>query len=500
MTTSLPSFTETVTQFAPVLGFEVHVELNTTSKMFSSAPNAFGNDPNTNVTEVDLGMPGTLPTLNYGAIESAIKLGLALNCSIAETCRFARKHYFYPDMSRNYQISQFDEPIAFDGWVDVELDDGEIFRVEIERAHLEEDAGKLTHIGESGRIHAATHALVDYNRAGVPLIEIVTKPIAGAGERAPELARAYIRTIRDIVRALEISDAHMERGNLRCDANVSLMPHDATEYGTRTETKNVNSMRSVAHAVDYEMRRQAGLLLAGQSVVQETRHWQEDSRTTSPGRRKSDADDYRYFREPDLVPIHIDQQWLDRVTAELPELPDQRRRRLKAAWGTSDGTFRDIVHAQALEVIEATVEAGATPEAARKWWMGELARLAHAHDTSLENLGVAPEDVVELEALIAEETINDTIARQLLGYVADGEGTPRQIVAARALAVVSDDGVLGQAIDVAIAEDPDAVDKITQGKVQAIGALIGPVMRATGGQADTTRVRELIMLKLGVSE
>lgn len=314
------------------------------------------------------------------------------------------------------------------------------------------------------------------------------------------MARAYIRTIRDIVRALEISDAHMERGNLRCDANVSLMPHDATEYGTRTETKNVNSMRSVAHAVDYEMRRQAGLLLAGQSVVQETRHWQEDSRTTSPGRRKSDADDYRYFREPDLVPIHIDQQWLDRVTAELPELPDQRRRRLKAAWGTSDATFRDIVHAGALEVIEATVEAGATPEAARKWWMGELARLAHAHDTSLENLGVAPEDVVELEALIAEETINDTIARQLLGYVADGEGTPRQIVAARALAVVSDDGVLGQAIDVAIAEDPDAVDKITQGKVQAIGALIGPVMRATGGQADTTRVRELIMLKLGVSE
>lgn len=500
MTTSLPSFTETVTQFAPVLGFEVHVELNTTSKMFSSAPNGFGNDPNTNVTEVDLGMPGTLPTLNYGAIESAIKLGLALNCSIAETCRFARKHYFYPDMSRNYQISQFDEPIAFDGWVDVELDDGEIFRVEIERAHLEEDAGKLTHIGESGRIHAATHALVDYNRAGVPLIEIVTKPIAGAGERAPELARAYIRTIRDIVRALEISDAHMERGNLRCDANVSLMPHDATEYGTRTETKNVNSMRSVAHAVDYEMRRQAGLLLAGQSVVQETRHWQEDSRTTSPGRRKSDADDYRYFREPDLVPIHIDQQWLDRVTAELPELPDQRRRRLKAAWGTSDATFRDIVHAGALDVIEATVEAGATPEAARKWWMGELARLAHTHDTSLENLGVAPEDVVELEALIAEETINDTIARQLLGYVADGEGTPRQIVAARALAVVSDDGVLGQAIDVAIAEDPDAVDKITQGKVQAIGALIGPVMRATGGQADTTRVRELIMLKLGVSE
>lgn len=497
---ALPSFEETVAQFDPVLGFEVHVELNTASKIFSSAPNAFGDEPNTNLTEVDLGMPGALPTMNYGAIEAAIKLGLALNCSIAETCRFARKHYFYPDVPKNFQISQYDEPIAYNGWVDVELDDGELFRVEIERAHLEEDAGKLTHVGTSGRIRAASYALVDYNRAGVPLIEIVSKPIEGAGDRAPELARAYVRTIRDIVRTLDISDAHMERGNLRCDANVSLKPKGTTEFGTRTETKNVNSMRTVAQAVEYEMRRQAAVLNAGERVTQETRHWQEDTRTTSPGRSKSDADDYRYFREPDLVPIEVDQAWLERLRAELPELPDQRRRRLKAEWGTSDATFRDLVHAGALDVIEATVAAGATPEAARKWWMGELARLAHARGTSLEGLGVAPEDVVEVESLVAEDLINDRIARQLLGYVADGEGAPREIVAARALAVVSDDEVLGQAVDAAIAEHPDAVDKITNGKLQAIGALIGPVMRATGGQADSTRVRELIMHKLGVTQ
>lgn len=499
-TPTLMSYDNTVAQFDPVLGFEVHVELNTTTKIFSSAPNAFGDAPNTNVTEVDLGMPGVLPSVNYEAVESAIKLGLALNCSIAETCRFARKHYFYPDLPKNFQISQYDEPIAFDGWVDIELEDGETFRVEIERAHLEEDAGKLTHVGGAGRIHSASYALVDYNRAGVPLIEIVTKPIAGAGARAPELARAYVRTIRDIVRALDISDAHMERGNLRCDANVSLTPKGATRFGTRTETKNLNSMRSVGHAVQYEMRRQATRLAAGQEVVQETRHWQEDSRTTSSGRVKSDADDYRYFREPDLVPVEVDQEWIERLTVQLPELPAQRRRRLKTEWRVSDAVFRDIVHAGALDVVEQTIAAGATPQAAAKWWMGELARLARERDTSLETLGVSPDDVVEVEALIAEDTINDKVARQVLGYVADGEGSPREIVAARALGVVSDDAVLGQAVDAAIEEHPDVVEKITQGKQQAIGALIGPVMRATGGQADARRVRRLIMHKLGVPE
>lgn len=495
--TTLLSFDEAVAQFDPVLGFEVHVELNTVTKMFSSAPNAFGDVPNSNVTEVDLGMPGTLPVVNYRAVEAAITLGLALNCSIAETSRFARKHYFYPDIPKNFQTSQYDEPIAYNGWVDVELADGEVFRVEIERAHLEEDAGKLTHVGESGHIHAASHALVDYNRAGVPLVEIVTKPIIGAGARAPELARAYLQTIRDIVLALNISDARMERGNLRCDANVSLMPKQAQRLGTRTETKNVNSTRAVGHAVDFEIRRQATRLTAGHPIVQQTRHWQEESRTTTPGRIKSDADDYRYFPEPDLVPVQVDQVWIDRLAAELPELPVQRRRRLKAQWGFSDAAFGDLVHAGALDVIEKTVAAGATPAAARKWWTGEIARLAHAAKVAITDVGVTPVDVVELEELIAAGTINDALARQALRHVADGEGRPQDIIAARSLAVVTDDAALTAAVQRAIAENPDIAQKVRDGKQQAIGALIGPVMQATGSQADAARVRQLLVEHLG---
>ncbi|GAA4105718.1 Asp-tRNA(Asn)/Glu-tRNA(Gln) amidotransferase subunit GatB [Enteractinococcus coprophilus] len=496
-TTTL-TFADAVAHFEPVLGFEIHVELNTATKMFSQAPNAFGDEPNTNVTEVDLGMPGVLPVVNRTAVESAIKLGLALNCTIAPRSEFARKHYFYPDLPKNFQTSQYEQAIAHDGWVDVELDDGTVFRVEIERAHLEEDAGKLTHMGESGRIHSASYALVDYNRAGVPLIEVVSKPISGAGDRAPELAKVYVQTIREIVRALGISDARMERGNLRCDANVSLMPKDATQFGTRTETKNVNSLRAIGYAVDYEIRRQAAVLSAGDPVVQQTRHWQEDTRTTTPGRTKSDADDYRYFPEPDLVPIEVDQAWLDRLAAQLPELPVERRRRLKTEWGLSDAVFRDMVNADALDVVEQTITAGASPGAASKWWMGEIARLAHAADVAVTELGITPHHVVELETLTTAGTINDRLARQVLGHVADGEGSPAEVVEARSLAVVSDDAALTAAIDTAIASNPDVVAKVQAGKTQAIGALIGPVMQATGGKADAGRVRQLLAEKLGL--
>ena len=496
-TTMLP-FADAVAQFDPVLGFEIHVELNTATKMFSQAPNAFGDEPNTNVTEVDLGMPGVLPVVNRTAVESAIKLGLALHCTIAPRSEFARKHYFYPDLPKNFQTSQYEQAIAQNGWVDVELDDGTVFRVDIERAHLEEDAGKLTHVGESGRIHAASHALVDLNRAGVPLIEIVSKPIPGAGDRAPELARAYVQTIRDIVLALGISDARMERGNLRCDANVSLMPKGAKRFGIRTETKNVNSLRAIGHAVEYEIRRQAAILSAGEPVVQQTRHWQEETRTTTPGRTKSDADDYRYFPEPDLVPIVVDQAWLDRMAAQLPELPADRRRRLKAQWGLSDAVFRDIVNADALDIVEQTITAGASPAAAGKWWLGEIARLAHAADVGVTELGITPQHVVEIETLITAGTINDRLARQVLGQVAAGEGSPAEVVAAHSLAVVSDDGALTAAIDVAIASNPDVVAKVRAGKTQAIGALIGPVMQATGGKADAGRVRQLLAEKLGL--
>ncbi|SJN35720.1 Aspartyl-tRNA(Asn) amidotransferase subunit B amidotransferase subunit B [Micrococcus lylae] len=491
-------FGQAMEQFDPVLGFEVHVELNTRSKIFSSAPNAFGDEPNTNVTALDLGLPGTLPVVNKEVVEYAIRLGVALNAQVAESCRFARKNYFYPDTPKNFQTSQYDEPIVFDGHLDVELEDGEVFRIEIERAHLEDDAGKLTHQGGSGRIQGASASLVDYNRAGVPLIEIVTRPIVGAGDRAPELARAYVTAIRDIVKAIDISDAKMEQGNVRCDANVSLMPKGSDTFGTRTETKNVNSTRAVQHAVQHEIQRQAALLAAGGTVTQETRHWHEDTRTTTSGRPKSDADDYRYFPEPDLVPVVVDREWVERVRAELPELPAVRRKRLKAEWGFTDEEFRDVVNAGVDGEIAATVEAGATPAAARKWWMGEIARLANAREVEVSALGVEPGHVVQVEELIAAKTINDKIAKQVLGHVADGEGTPKQIVEARSLAVVSDDGALTEAVDAAIADNPDVVEKIKGGKMQAIGALIGPVMKATRGQADAGRVREIVMERVGL--
>ena len=391
MTDATLSFEEAMEKYDPVLGFEVHVELNTKTKMFSSAPNVFGDEPNTNVNEVDLGMPGVLPVVNKTAIESSIKIGLALNCKIAETCRFARKNYFYPDTPKNFQTSQYDEPIAYDGYLDIELSDGTVFRVEIERAHMEEDAGKLTHMGgATGRIQGADYSLVDYNRSGVPLVEIVTKPIEGAGSRAPELAKAYVAAVREIVKNLGVSDAKMERGNVRCDANVSLRPHGRERFGIRSETKNVNSLRAVEHAVRYEIQRHAAVLDSGEPVIQETRHWHEDTRTTTSGRAKSDADDYRYFPEPDLVPITASREWVEELRATLPEPPAARRKRLQADWGYSDLEFRDVVNAGVMDEIEETIAAGATATVARKWWMGEIVGRAKNADVDPGQLGVAP--------------------------------------------------------------------------------------------------------------
>lgn len=483
--------------FDPVIGLEVHVELNTETKMFSPAPNPAASlidyAPNTAVSPVCLGLPGSLPVVNEQAVHHSIALGLALGCSIADTSRFARKNYFYPDLAKNYQISQYDEPIAFDGEVDVELDDLTLWRVPIERAHMEEDAGKLTHVGgQTGRIQGAEYSLVDYNRAGVPLVEIVTRPIVGAREKAPELARAYVQTIRDIVLALGVSQARMERGNLRCDANVSLMLRGSDQFGTRSETKNVNSFRSIERAVAYEIRRQATLLLAGESITQETRHWHEDSGETSPGRPKSDADDYRYFPEPDLLPVSPAPEWVESIRQSLPEAPVARRRRLREAWGLPATDFQAIVNADLLDVVEQTVAAGASASAARKWWLGELSRLANEKEVSADSL-LTPAQVAELEAEVAQGTITDKIAREVLLAMVAGEGTAVEIIAARGLAVVSDDGALLDAIDNALASQPDVLDKIRDGKVQAAGAIIGQVMQALGGQADAKRVRELIL-------
>jgi aspartyl-tRNA(Asn)/glutamyl-tRNA(Gln) amidotransferase subunit B len=498
----LLDYDEVVARFDPVIGLEVHVELSTRTKMFCGCSTVFGAEPNTQVCPVCLGLPGALPVVNAAAVESAVRIGLALGCTITPWGRFARKNYFYPDMPKNFQTSQYDEPIAVDGALDVELDDGTTFRVQIERAHMEEDTGKSLHVGGStGRIHGAEHSLVDYNRAGIPLIEIVTRPVAGAGERAPEVARAYVGALRNLLRALGVSDVKMEQGSLRCDANVSLRVKDpaaqaAVPLGTRTETKNVNSLRSVERAVRYEMSRQGARLAAGLPIRQETRHWHEDSGVTTSGREKSDADDYRYFPEPDLVPVAPDPEWVQQLAATLPEAPPARRRRLQQAWGLTDLQMRDLVNAGATELVDATVAVGASPLAAAKWWSGELARTANAAGVELSALAITPEQVAELAALVEAGTINDTMARQVLEGVLAGEGSPTEVVTARGLQLVSDDGALGAAVDRAIAAQPAVAQKIRDGKVAAAGALIGVVMKEMRGQADAARVRELVLERL----
>ena len=500
-TAKLKSFDEALASYDPALGLEVHVELSTATKMFCGCPTEFGAEPNTQVCPTCLGLPGAMPVVNAKAVEAAIRIGLALNCDIAEWCRFARKNYFYPDMPKNFQTSQYDEPIAFDGYMDVviEGEDGEpeTFRVEIERAHMEEDTGKSLHVGgATGRIHGADYSLVDYNRAGIPLIEIVTRPIVGAGERAPLVARAYVAQLRDLIVALDVSDARMDQGSIRADVNLSLAPKGSDALGTRTETKNVNSLRSVERAVRYEIQRHAAILDDGGSILQETRHWHEDTGVTTSGREKSDAEDYRYFPEPDLVPVAPSREWVEELRGTLPENPTVKRARLQAEWGFTDLEMRDTVGAGALGLVERTIAEGAAPQAARKWWLGELARRANEDGVELTELAITPTDVARVQALVEARTINDKLARQVIEGVLAGEGTPEEVVDKRGLAVVSDDGALSAAVDKAIEANPDVADKIRDGKHAAAGALIGAVMKEMRGQADAGRVRELILEKL----
>jgi aspartyl-tRNA(Asn)/glutamyl-tRNA(Gln) amidotransferase subunit B len=491
------TYEDALATYEPVIGLETHVELGTRTKMFCGCPTNFGAEPNTQVCPVCLGLPGSLPVANRAGIEATIRIGLALNCTIAAWCRFARKNYFYPDMPKNYQISQYDEPLCVDGYVDIEVD-GETFRIGIERVHLEEDTGKTLHVGgATGRIHGATESLVDYNRAGIPLVEIVTKPVPGIGARAPEVARAYVTDLRDIVRSLGVSDVRMEQGSLRCDVNTSLnLP--GQQWGTRTETKNVNSLRSVERAVRSEIIRQAGVLAAGGRVVQETRHFHEETGDTRSGRSKETATDYRYFPEPDLVPIAPDPAWVAELKATLPELPRLRRERLRQQWGISEIDMQSVVNAGAVELIEETIAAGASPAGARKWWMGELARRANETGVELSAVGATPAQVAALQGLVDAGKLNDKLARTVLEGVVAGEGDPAAVMAARGLGVVSDTGALTAAVDEAIAANPDIAAKVRDGKVAAAGALVGAVMKTTRGQADAKAVRELILSRLGV--
>src|SRR6202522_1619888 len=387
------TYEEALQKYEPVFGLETHVELGTTTKMFCGCITTFGAEPNTHTCPVCLGLPGSLPVVNEKSIEYAIKIGLALNCSIASWCRFARKNYFYPDMPKNFQISQYDEPLCTDGYLDVTVD-GATIRVGIERVHLEEDTGKSLHVGgATGRIHGAEYSLVDYNRAGIPLVEIVTKPIEGTGAAAPEVAREYVTELRDLLRALGVSDVRMEEGSLRCDVNTSLSPRGSGRWGTRTETKNVNSLRSVERAVRFEIERQAAVLDAGGRVVQETRHFHEETGTTTAGRSKEEAQDYRYFPEPDLVPVAPPAEWVEQIRAALPEAPAARRARLRAEWGLSEADMNALRNADALDLVAETVAAGASPADARKWWLGELSRHANETGTELAALAITPAEV-----------------------------------------------------------------------------------------------------------
>jgi aspartyl-tRNA(Asn)/glutamyl-tRNA(Gln) amidotransferase subunit B len=493
------SYEDALASYDPVMGLEVHVELGTKTKMFCGCSTELGAEPNSQTCPTCLGMPGSLPVVNAVAVESAVKIGLALHCDIAEWCRFARKNYFYPDMPKNFQTSQYDEPIAFNGYLDVQLEDGEVFRVEIERAHMEEDTGKSTHVGgATGRIHGAS--LLDYNRAGIPLIEIVTKPIEGAGARAPEVAKAYVAELRELIRALGVSEARMEMGQMRCDVNLSLRPNGTEKFGTRSETKNVNSLRSVERAARFEIQRHAAVLSSGGTIVQETRHFHEDDGSTTSGRIKEEAEDYRYFPEPDLVPVAPSREWVEELRATLPELPRLRRNRLREEWGVSEHDMQSILNAGAVDLIVATIEAGAPADQARKWWMGELARSANESGKALDELAITPAQVARVTALVKEGSLNDKLARQVIEGVLAGEGDPDTVVDKRGLKVVSDEGALGAAVDEAIAANAAIADKIRGGKVAAAGALVGAVMKTTRGQADAARVKELILQKLGVTE
>ena len=493
-------FDQAIAKYEPTLGLEVHVELNTKSKMFCGCATEFGAEPNTQTCPVCLGLPGSLPVVNKRAIESTILIGLALNCEIAPFSRFARKNYFYPDMPKNFQTSQYDEPICVNGYldVDVETDNGnQTFRVEIERVHMEEDTGKSLHVGGStGRIHGAEYSLLDYNRAGIPLVEIVTKIVPNTGKYAPEVAKAYVASLRDILRGLKVSDVKMEQGSLRCDVNLSLSPTGSGKLGTRSETKNVNSLRSVERAVVGEIIRQSNRLEAGERIVQETRHFLEESGQTRPGRSKEKAEDYRYFPEPDLVPVVPDAKWIEELRKQLPEKPADRRKRLQLAWSVPDKEMAAMVNAELLDTVEATVLLGSDPTKARSWWLGEISRIANDRAVSPTEL-ISVKDVAQIIELISSGELTDKLARQVVEGVIAGEGSPSEVITKRGLKVVSDDSQLMSAIEAAIAAAPETAERVRGGNIPAAGALIGAVMKSTGGQADAAKVRELLLKHLG---
>jgi aspartyl-tRNA(Asn)/glutamyl-tRNA(Gln) amidotransferase subunit B len=471
--------------FEPVIGLEVHVELKTDSKMFSPAPNHFGAEPNTNTNVIDLGYPGVLPVVNKRAIEFGMKAAMALNCEIAQDTKFDRKNYFYPDNPKAYQISQFDKPIGENGWIEIEVN-GEKKRIGITRLHLEEDAGKLTHSGDG-------YSLVDYNRQGTPLIEIVSEPDI----RTPEEAYAYLEKLKSIIQYTGVSDCKMEEGSLRCDANISLRPIGQEQFGTKAELKNLNSFNFVKKGLEYEIVRQEKVLLSGGLIQQETLRFDESTGKTILMRVKEGSDDYRYFPEPDLLNLHIDQEWMDRVRSEIPELPDARKKRYIEDLGLPayDAMVLTLTKEMS-DFFEETVSEGADSKQASNWLMGEVSAYMNAQQKELHDLKLTPEGLAGMIQLIEKGTISSKIAKKVFKELVENGGNPEQIVKDKGLVQISDEGALLKIVTETLDNNPQSIEDFKNGKDRAIGFLVGQIMKATKGQANPPLVNKLLQQEI----
>jgi aspartyl-tRNA(Asn)/glutamyl-tRNA(Gln) amidotransferase subunit B len=476
----------------PVIGIEVHVELMTASKMFCGCEVAHGGEPNTRVCPTCLGLPGALPVTNRAAIEAIMAIGLALGCEVSPRSVFHRKNYFYADLPKNYQISQFDVPVCHDGHLDIDIDGG-TRRVGIERAHMEEDTGKSIHVGTGGRIHSAESTLLDFNRSGVPLVEVVSRPDL----RSPVEARVYAQELRSVIAELGVSDVRLEEGSIRFDANVSVRPEGSEEYGTKVEIKNMNSFRSLERAVAYEVERQTALLESGASVVQETRHWDEESGVTHSMRVKEGSSDYRYFTEPDLVPLVMSPEWVSGIAKRLPEMPADRRARyagqglLAATAGVLSGLDPSL-----RAVYDDAVLSGAPPQAAANWVTGEVVAWLRRNDADAPDVSLDGQSLADLIGMVEDGSVSTSAAKEILDGVLSGEGPPRDIAEQRDLLQVSDAASIDAMVESVLADNPDAVDEFQSGEEKVLGYLVGQVMKASQGKADPRLVNRLLRDKM----
>lgn len=481
-------------EYEAVIGLEIHVELSTESKMFCGcSARTFGEEPNTFTCPVCLGLPGSLPVINEKAVEYTAKIGLALNCEIAQSTLFHRKNYFYPDMPKDYQISQYDLPICIGGYVDVETKDL-TRRVGITRVHLEEDTGKLTHISRTGRIGEADYSLVDFNRAGIPLVEIVTEPDI----RSPEEAKAFTQKLKSILEHLEVSDCNMEEGSLRCDANVSLRPVGSEELGVKTEVKNMNSFRAIQGALAYEIERQKAILKLGEVVEQETRHWDDAGNVTVSLRTKEYAHDYRYFPEPDLVPMELSKDWIEEIRVTLPELPDVRRKRFEEVYGLPAHDAVLLISSKAMgDFFEECAETYPDAKRVSNWMMGELSMYLNAANLEIDECAVTPRHLVQLLKLIDDGTVSGKMAKSVFEEMFETGKLPKIIVEEKGLVQITDREEIARIVEMVVEENPSVVEDYRSGKERALGFLVGQVMRLTQGRANPQLVNVLLKEKLG---